>query len=188
MALNDSGRFRRRVAIPASRSNKIESVIVLLHSRTFVTAWKNSSPGSIGRLGRTFCRKLRRMDPNTAARLQHVSGKQTLRLTHYGRTTGQPHEVTIWFVFDGERMYLATANVNRQWIKNVMKTPRVHFTIRGEKFDGEVRFINDSAERNRVLKKFQSKYWMYTPAFVIGRIAQMLGIVRNTMGAFEVKL
>ena len=128
------------------------------------------------------------MDSTTAARLQRVQGKHTLRLTHYGRKTGQPHEVTIWFLFDGERMYLATANVNRQWVKNVVKTPRVHLTVVGEEFDGEVRFINDRAERNGVLKKFQNKYWMYMPAFVIGRIAQKLGIVRNTVGAFEVKL
>ena len=128
------------------------------------------------------------MDSSIAERLQRVSGKHTLRLTHFGRKTGQPHEVTIWFVFDGQRMYLATANVNRQWVKNVVKTPRVHLAIGGEGVDGEVRFITDRVERDAVLKKFQSKYWMYTPAFVIGRIAQMMGIVRNTMGAFEVKL
>ena len=69
-----------------------------------------------------FCRKLKRMDSNTAARLRRVSGKHTLTLTHYGRKTGQPHQVTIWFVFDGQHMYLATANVNRQWVKNVIKT------------------------------------------------------------------
>lgn len=27
----------------------------------------------------------------------------TLTLTHYGRKTGKPHEVTIWFVLDGEK-------------------------------------------------------------------------------------
>ncbi len=128
------------------------------------------------------------MDPTTAERLQRVSGKYTLRLTHIGRKTGQPHEVTIWFVFDGERMYLATANVNRQWIKNVMKTPRVKLSVAGENFEGEVRFINDAAERNRVLDKFRRKYWIYTPAFVIGVAAQKLGLVRNTMGAFELKV
>ncbi len=128
------------------------------------------------------------MDATTAGRLQRVSGKHTLRLTHIGRKTGQPHEVTIWFVFDGERMYLATANVNRQWIKNVMKTPPVKLAIAGEIFEGEVRFISDSAERDRVLNKFRRKYWIYTPAFVIGVAAQKLGLVRNTVGAFEVNI
>lgn len=84
-------------------------------------------------------------------------------------------------------MYLATANVNRQWVKNVIKTPRVRMSIGGEDFDGEVRFINDRAERDTVLNKFRRKYWMYMPAFVIGRMAQKLGLARSTMGAFEVK-
>lgn len=128
------------------------------------------------------------MDATTAARLQKVSGKQTLRLTHYGRKSGKPYQVTIWFVFDGERLYLATANVNRQWVKNVQKTPRVSLSIAGDTFQGEVRFLSDPAERDATLKKFQRKYWMYTPAFVIGRIAQALSLIHNTTGAFEVKL
>ena len=40
-------------------------------------------------------------------------------MTHYGRKTGKPHEVTIWFVLDGDRLYIGTANVNRQWVRNV---------------------------------------------------------------------
>jgi deazaflavin-dependent oxidoreductase (nitroreductase family) len=128
------------------------------------------------------------MDATMAVRLQRVSGKQTLRLTHYGRKSGKPYQVTIWFVFDGEKMFLATANVNRQWVKNVQKTPRVGLSIAGETLEGEVHVITDPAERNATLKKFQRKYWMYTPAFVVGRIAQALGLVHNTMGAFEVTL
>jgi len=69
-------------------------------------------------------------------RLDRVAAKQTVRLTHYGRKSGKPHEVTIWFVVDGERVYLGTANVGRQWVRNVQKTPKVKLTIRDESFDG----------------------------------------------------
>ena len=43
------------------------------------------------------------MEPNALARLKRVAGKQTTTLTHYGRKTGKPHDVTIWFVF-GRRL------------------------------------------------------------------------------------
>src|SRR5262245_1939988 len=33
--------------------------------------------------------------------LKRVAGKQTLTLTHYGRKSGKPYKVTIWFTFDG---------------------------------------------------------------------------------------
>ena len=32
--------------------------------------------------------------------------------------TGKPHEVTIWFVLDGDRLYIGTANVKRQRVQN----------------------------------------------------------------------
>jgi deazaflavin-dependent oxidoreductase (nitroreductase family) len=79
------------------------------------------------------------MEPNILTRLKKVAGKQTTTLTHYGRKTGQPHEVTIWFVLDGERFYIGIANVNRQWVRNIQKTPRVRLSISGETFDeGEI--------------------------------------------------
>src|SRR5712691_11104408 len=34
------------------------------------------------------------MEPNALTRLTRVAGKQTTTLTHYGRKTGKPHEVT----------------------------------------------------------------------------------------------
>ena len=52
------------------------------------------------------------MEPNTLARLKRVAGKQTMTLTHYGRKTWKPHEVTIWFVLDDDKLYIGTANVN----------------------------------------------------------------------------
>jgi len=39
-------------------------------------------------------------------------------VTHYGRKTGKPHEVTIWFVLDRDKLFIGTANVNRQWVRD----------------------------------------------------------------------
>ena len=65
------------------------------------------------------------MESTQLERLRRVAGRQTTRLTHYGRKTGKPHEVTIWFVLDGDTLYIGSANVNRQWVRNVQKTPLV---------------------------------------------------------------
>jgi len=59
------------------------------------------------------------MESNALTRLKRVAGRQTTTLTHYGRKSGQPHEVTIWFALAGEKLYIGTANVNRQWVRNV---------------------------------------------------------------------
>jgi deazaflavin-dependent oxidoreductase (nitroreductase family) len=76
------------------------------------------------------------MDQNALARLKRVAGKQTTTLTHYGRKTGKPHEVTIWLVLDGDKLFIGTANVNRQWVRNVKKTPEVKLPMGGENFNG----------------------------------------------------
>ena len=42
--------------------------------------------------------------------LAQVATISTLHLTHSGRRSGMPYEVTIWFMVEGEAVYLATAN------------------------------------------------------------------------------
>jgi len=108
------------------------------------------------------------MEPNALTRLKRVAGKQTTTLTHYGRKTGKPHEVTIWFVLDHDKFYIGTATVNRQWVRNVQKTPKVRLSIAGEMFEGNARFLTDRAEHDRILTA--------------------MGLMRDNTGSFEVTL
>jgi deazaflavin-dependent oxidoreductase (nitroreductase family) len=91
------------------------------------------------------------MEPNTLTRLQRVAGKQTTILTHYERTTRKPHEVTIWFVLDDDKLYLGTENLIRQWVRNVQKTPKIRLSIGGETFEGNARFLTERAEHERAM-------------------------------------
>jgi hypothetical protein len=52
------------------------------------------------------------MDADALARLKRLAGKSTLILTHYGRKSGKPYEVKIWFVVDGDTVFIGTANVH----------------------------------------------------------------------------
>ncbi len=128
------------------------------------------------------------VDPNALARLKRLAGKPTLILTHYERKTGKPHEVKIWFVVEGDKVFIGTADVRHQWIKNVQKNPRIKLSVGGENFEAEARFLDDPAERNRALAAMGRKYWMYTPVFAIGKMLTAVGLMRNRTGAFEVTL
>lgn len=121
-------------------------------------------------------------------RLDKVATKQTVRLTHYGRKSGKPYAVTIWFVVDGDRVYLGTANVKRQWVRNVQKTPKVGLSIGGETFAGEARFLTDPAEQERVKLMMRRKYWMYGPVFAVARVLTAMGLLQDRTGSFEVTL
>jgi len=128
------------------------------------------------------------MEPEVLSRLKRVAGKQTTRLTHYGRKTGKAYEVTIWFVLDGETLYIATANVSRQWVRNVQKTPQIKLSIGGDIFEGTARFLTDRTEHERAMAAVRHKYWMYWPLMALGRALTAIGLLRDTTGSFEVTL
>jgi deazaflavin-dependent oxidoreductase (nitroreductase family) len=128
------------------------------------------------------------MESTAVARLRRVARKQTTRLTHYGRRSGKPHEVTIWFVLDEDRLFIGTANVNRQWFRNVLKTPKIKLSIGGEVFDGNARFLTDHAEHERAMTAIRRKYWMFRPIIALGRVLTALGMMHDNTGSFEVTL
>ena len=128
------------------------------------------------------------MEPDVLNRLKRVAAIQTLTLTHYGRKTGKPYEVTIWFVRDGEKFYIGTANVKRQWVRNVQKAPQIKLSIGGENFSGTARFLTDRAEHKCAMAAIRRKYWMYMPIMTIGQILIRFGVMRDNTGSFEVTL
>jgi deazaflavin-dependent oxidoreductase (nitroreductase family) len=110
------------------------------------------------------------MEPNVLTRLKMVAGKKTTTLTHCGGKTEKPHEVTIWFVLDDDKLYIGTANVNRQWVRNVQKTPKIRLSIGGETLDGNARVLTDRAEHERAMAAIRRKYWMFrTPPSIAHR-------------------
>src|SRR5262245_28062032 len=128
------------------------------------------------------------MDAKTTGRLQRVQGTQTVKLTHYGRKSGKPYQVTIWFAVDDGRVYLPTSNVERQWARNLKTTPRLELAIGDEHFAGEARFLTRPAERDGAMTAVRRKYWVFLPVIVIGQLLASLGIVTDRSGVFEVKL
>jgi len=128
------------------------------------------------------------MEPDVLNRLRPVAARQTLTLTHCGRKTGKPYEVTIWFVLDVDRFYIGTANVKRQWVRNVQKTPQIKLSTGGEKFEGTARFLTDHNEHERAMAAIRRKYWMYVPIMALGQILIRLGVMGDNTGSFEVTL
>jgi deazaflavin-dependent oxidoreductase (nitroreductase family) len=126
------------------------------------------------------------MDARTAQRLAKIAPLQTLVLTHYGRKSGKPYDVVIWFVVEGDRMFLGTANKSRNWVRNVMAKPNVVIKAGSENFIASVREITDPSLRDHVMSLVQSKYWYAAPIMIVGRMLQNFGIMKVNTGAFEV--
>jgi deazaflavin-dependent oxidoreductase (nitroreductase family) len=120
-----------------------------------------------------------------ADRLAAISGHSTCRLTHRGRNSGKPYQVTIWFEVDGDAVYLETANAKRQWVRNVQANPQVSFAVGGETFTGTSERVREAAEERRVTDLVAAKYWYLWP-FVA--LARLLGYDPKPDASFRVRL
>lgn len=110
------------------------------------------------------------MASTIADRLARIADASTLRLTHYGRRSGKPYDVTIWFMVEGEAVYLATANRNRQWPRNVAVRPEVKLRIGTETFTGRVEVIADRETIEHVTDLIAAKYWYTRPYIALARL------------------
>lgn len=123
--------------------------------------------------------------PGRAARLAAVATRSTCVLVHHGRRTGTPYEVTIWFVVEGETVYLATARRTRQWVRNVQVRPAVTIRVGGQTFDGTAERLHDPAAERRVMDLIAAKYWYLRPGVAVARL---LGFDPRPDASFRVTL
>lgn len=105
-----------------------------------------------------------------AERLARVADRSTGTLVHYGRKSGKPYEVTIWFMVDGEIMYLGTANQTRQWVRNLRARPDLRFRVGDETFTGQATEVHDATQLDRASALIEDKYWYIRPLFWIARL------------------
>jgi len=89
------------------------------------------------------------------------------RLTRYrqieisviGRRSGQTISIPVWFVLEGEKLYLLPVQgSDTQWYKNVLKNPAIRIDARGAEAELRAEPIADSAAVKSVIEKFREKY------------------------------
>ncbi len=121
-------------------------------------------------------------------RLRKAGDRQTLKLTHYGRKSGRPYDVTIWYLVDDDRLYLVSANADRNWVRNVKARPAISLRVGDQVFNGDVRSITDQQERDKVNGLTKRKYWYVAPMLRMGQFLMSMGMMRDNTAAFEVIL
>jgi hypothetical protein len=89
--------------------------------------------------------------------------KGNLRISTIGRRTGRRHDVTTWFAVDDNRLFVATEDTRRDWVKNKMK-------ILPLKTDSERQHVNDLYSKKYLLAR-------------LGRLLRPKGFAHY--GAFE---
>lgn len=80
-------------------------------------------------------------------------------LSTRGRKTGKPHEIEIWFVVNGNSLYLMSGGRDKSdWVKNLLKDPNVTVRIAGQTFPATARIVTDKEEEMQVRERMADKY------------------------------
>src|SRR5437868_10008752 len=108
---------------------------------------------------------------STAAKPEvHVpSSKETLkaRLARYrqikvsviGRKSGQTISIPVWFVLEGEKLYLLPVKgSDTQWYNNVLKNPSIRIDARGAEAKLRAQPITEAKMVKSVIEKLREKY------------------------------
>lgn len=97
------------------------------------------------------------------------SSKETLkdRLARYreikisviGRKSGKTISVPVWFVLDGEKLYLLPVHgSDTQWYKNVLKNPTMRIDARGAGAELRATTVTEAKAVKSVIEKVRGKY------------------------------
>jgi deazaflavin-dependent oxidoreductase (nitroreductase family) len=88
-----------------------------------------------------------------------LSRYKEIKITVTGRKSGRKITIPVWFVFEGDKLYLLPVQgSDTQWYQNVLKNPSIRIDARGEHADFRAVPVTNAKEVSSVVEKFREKY------------------------------
>jgi deazaflavin-dependent oxidoreductase (nitroreductase family) len=82
-----------------------------------------------------------------------------LELTVTGRRSGRDISNPVWFVQEGEKLYLLpVGGSDSGWYRNVLRTPTIRIAASGAETSAEATPITDPGTVDEIVDKFRAKY------------------------------
>ena len=80
-------------------------------------------------------------------------------LTATGRVSGRKTSRPVWFVRQGDTLYLLpVSGSDSQWYKNLLKTPAIRLAADRAEYSATARPVTDKPTVGQVVSKFSAKY------------------------------
>jgi deazaflavin-dependent oxidoreductase (nitroreductase family) len=88
-----------------------------------------------------------------------LSRYRQIKLSVTGRKSGKTITNPVWFVAEGEKLYLLPVNgSDTQWYRNVRKSPQIKVDARGSEATLKAKPITKPDAVKSVIEKFREKY------------------------------
>jgi len=90
---------------------------------------------------------------------ERLARYRQIKISVIGRKCGQTISIPVWFVLEGEKIYLLPVQgSDTQWYRNVLKNHSIRIDARGAEAELRAKPITDSAAVKSVIEKFREKY------------------------------
>jgi hypothetical protein len=88
-----------------------------------------------------------------------LTSTRELEITVTGRQSGQQISLPVWFVYEGDTLYLLPVKgSDSHWYKNILRKPSMMISARGTKISVNPTPIMDPNKVREVVEKFRAKY------------------------------
>ena len=99
------------------------------------------------------------MPAHNDALKRQLAQTREIELTVTGRKSGRAISIPVWFVLDGETLYLVpVCGSDTQWYKNVLTRPSFRIRAAGAQGDLQATTIADRGRVSSIVNQFRSKY------------------------------
>ena len=88
-----------------------------------------------------------------------LASTEEIEISVIGRKSGRKISFPVWFVLDGETLYLLPVKGSESdWFKNILQNPTMTIAARGMEITANVKPITDPDKVSEVVEKFRAKY------------------------------
>src|ERR1700730_1009424 len=90
---------------------------------------------------------------------ERLARYRQIKISVTGRKTGRTISIPVWFIFEGEKLYLLPVQgSDTQWYKNVLKNPSIRIDARGVEAESRATPVSGAKAVKSVVEKFREKY------------------------------
>jgi deazaflavin-dependent oxidoreductase (nitroreductase family) len=122
--------------------------------------------------------------------IDRLARYREIKISVIGRKSGKTVSVPVWFVLEGEKLYLLPVHGSEtQWYKNVLRNPSIRIDARG--VEAELRSVPviDPKAVKSVIEKFRGKYGpgdvkKYYSTFDVAVVGEIVEQQEHSIGGF----
>src|SRR5467141_257050 len=90
---------------------------------------------------------------------EHLARYRQIKLSVIGRKTGQTISIPVWFVLEGDNLYLLPVRgSDTQWYRNVLHNPSIRIDARGVETEFLAQPVTAAKTVKTVIESFSKKY------------------------------